>query len=291
MSQNRYYSKLSILVFFLTAVLFGRILIPESNDKYSEFLNKNDVGREYHELTNKGLVYNVKGPAEIKIFSKAAFPKKTPSEGKYFSYNISVNNLSAKSDNFKNIDRKTTSISHPMHVYTYSAKDIIVVPSGDYKIKINKDSILGPPILVRISRIGRKSKKNIKEEFNISGNFPTYTLSSIQSTFRPSYYSLNYSKPLFLNNIEGLFEFNLRGLHDGLTDDPKIIQATLLKNGKRNARYHILSIPHPSKTINENNKIPGKLNKIYVESNQDNYLFHIEDEESDLLIKMNRFIK
>ena len=178
-----------------------------------------------------------------------------------------------------------------MHVYTYSAKDVIVVPSGDYKIKINRNSILDPPILVRVSRSGRKSKKLIKEEFNVLDNFAQYTLKSIKTTFSPSYYILDDSKPLFLNNIEGLFEFNLRGLHKHLNDAPKIIQVTLLKNGKKNALYHILSIPHPSKKINENKKIPSKLNKIYIQAEQDNYLFHIQQSDPDLLVRINKVLR
>ena len=36
------------------------------------------------------------------------------------------------------IDKNTFSSKHPMHIYTYSAKDVIVIPNGDYNIKIYK---------------------------------------------------------------------------------------------------------------------------------------------------------
>ena len=39
----------------------------------------------------------------------------------------------------KKIDYKAFSSSHPMHVYTYSAKDILVLPSGTYNIRIRNN--------------------------------------------------------------------------------------------------------------------------------------------------------
>ena len=91
----------------------------------------------------------------------------------------------------------TFSETHPMHVYTYSAKDIIVVPSGDYTIKIHRKSFLDPPILIRLLRSGRKSKKIVKEEFNVFKNFAKYTLNNMNSTFSPSYSILDTSNPFF----------------------------------------------------------------------------------------------
>ena len=291
MSLNQYFKP--FLLFFLISGLFGKILIPESNDEYPEFLNKNDKSREYYEITNKGLEYIVKGPAEIKIFAKAAFPKRTINEAKAFSYNILINDLLTVSENSKNIDRNISSLSHPMHVYTYSAKDVLVVPSGDYVIKINKNSFFGnPPILVRLSRSGRKSKNNIKEEFEFPSPSSVYKLKTIKSDFQPSYRSLKVNQPLFLNDIDGLLEFNLRGLHENISSAPEIVKATLLKNGKENTKYHIWSSPHPSTTIVGDDRIPGKLNKIYIQLNQNNYLFNLQgDNSKELFIKLNRFVK
>ena len=66
MSLSPYYKLLTL--FFIISILFGKILRPESNLKHLEFLTKNNKHREYYEITSDGLEYNVKGPAEIKIF-------------------------------------------------------------------------------------------------------------------------------------------------------------------------------------------------------------------------------
>ena len=289
MSQNQYCN--NFLLFILFSISFGKVLIPEPYSNSSEILIKKNKFREYYEINNSGIEYVITGPAELKIFSKAAFPKKTTNKTKQFDFHIIINGITTESNNIKKIDYKTFSPSHPMHVYTYSAKDVIVLPSGYHNIKIKKKSIFDPPILVRVSRTGRKSKKSLKEEFKISNSFTQYTLKSIDNTLIHSYYLLDNSNPLFLNEIEGLLEFNLRGLHDIVSDIPKIIKMTLDKNEKHNTRYHILSIPHPSKTVSQDNRIPSRLNKIYIQSNNDDYLFHIEDSKFDLLVKINKIIK
>ena len=75
MSQNLYFNTF-LSSFFIISFLYSGILEPELDDVYPEILYKNNKGREYYEVTKNGLEYNVKGPAEVKIFSKAAFQKK-----------------------------------------------------------------------------------------------------------------------------------------------------------------------------------------------------------------------
>ena len=81
------------------------------------------------------------------------------------AYNISINELETSSNNLKKIDYKTFSSSHPMHVYTYSAKDVLVLPSGTYDIKIHRDSKSNTPILIRVSKSGRKSKNIVSDPY------------------------------------------------------------------------------------------------------------------------------
>ena len=79
MSQIQYCN--TLLFFILFSVLFGKLLTPDfHSSSYSEVLTKKNKEREYYELTNNGLEYTVKGPAELKIFSKSAYPKKTNNE-------------------------------------------------------------------------------------------------------------------------------------------------------------------------------------------------------------------
>ena len=290
MSLNLYYNK--FLLFILISISFGKIVIPTSDFPISELLQKNNKAREYYQIDRNGLEYSVKGPAEIKIFSKKAFPKKTVNDLKEISFNIKVNNLNTESSNLKKIDYRTQSSSHPMHVYTYSSKDVIVLPSGNYTIKIQKKSIFDDPILVRVSRTGRKSRDIPKEELNLPNELlQKYKLKSVDNVLSPEYYLLNDNVPLLIDNLSGWLEFNLRGIHLSTVESPKIIRMTLLKNGKYNARYHVFCIPHPSTIISAKNKIPSKLNKIYIQSDSSNYLFHANNIESELLIRARRIIQ
>ena len=264
-----------------------------------ESLSKQNKDREYYELSNDGLSYTVEGPAEVKIFSKAAYPKKTNNELKEFGFNISINDLDIELNNSKKIDKKTSSYNHPMHLYTYASKDILVLPSGTYNIKISKKSRFNcNPILVRVLRSGRKSKNSIKEAVLLlkdknysvyNPRFKEHLVHDSRSTVMPLYYALDSQNPLFLNKTDDFLEINIRGLHQNVYDEYKIINMVLEKNGQLDTKYHILSIPHPSKTIAESNYIPSRLNKIYIR-NQHCHEFKIQSKNEILLIKANRIL-
>ena len=101
---------------------------------------------------------------------------------------------------------------------------------------------------------------------------------------------LNYNNSLFLPKDNELLEFNLRSFHDSAYDSFKIINMVLEKNGKLDTRYHVFCIPHPSKTISTNDKIPGRLNKIYIQNNNNYYEFKLKTDEARLLIRPNRIL-
>ena len=163
MNLIRFRNSFIVLILFFT--VFGKTLTPEFYSKYPELIGRNDKLKEYYEIGDSGLEYTVKGPAEIKVFSKKAYPKRTNSDIKDIRIKVEINDLEIELNNSKRIDKKTKSSSHPMHVYTYASKDILVLPSGTYNIKIkNESKFKCNPTLVRVIRSGRKSKGIIKEE-------------------------------------------------------------------------------------------------------------------------------
>jgi len=298
MSQSQYYK--SFLLFIVFSVLFAKVLVPNSYSNSSELLSKKNKYREYYEISNSGLEYTIEGPAEVKIFSKAAYPKRTSNEFKDFSLNVSINELEIELNNSEKIDKKTFSSSHPMHVYTYSSKDVLVLPSGTYNIKINKKSRFScNPILIRVLRSGRKSKNFIKEEINlpIHEQYRDYNLireeyliDNNRSTVMPKYYIIDSIRSFFINKSNDLFEINIRGLHDSVYDEYKIIKMVLEKNGKLDTRYHMLSIPHPSKIITNSDYIPSRLNKIYIYNDDNFYELKVKESNESLMIRLNRLI-
>ena len=289
MSLNQFYN--ICYIFIIVSISFGKVLSPRLSFDSPELIERNGKYKKYYELNKDGVEYFIKGPAEIKIYSKAAFPKKTDKEPKQFSFSISINNIQTISNNLENLDYSSFSSLHPRHVYTYSGKDVLVVPGGEYIVKISKNSIFSPPILVRVIRSGRKSKNILKEELVFSNYLSSQqVINNIKNTLTPAYYLLDESKPLFLQNSSDLLEFNFRGLHYGVFDPSKIITMNLIKNGRYDAKYHILSIPHPSKTIDAIDRVPSKLNKIYIkQSDGSNYLFQLE--KSELLVRANRMLR
>ena len=298
MSLNQFYN--IFLLFNLFSILVGKILVPSSYTTYPETISKENRHREYYELNNDGLEYVVEGPVEIKFFSKAAYPKKTNNELKEFKFDIFVNGLKIAVDNYKKLDKKTFSSSHPMHIYTYSSKDVIVLPSGIHNIKIEKKTRFDfTPILIRAIKSRRKSKNIVKDEVNFAQDkrhreynpsFQEYLIDNLKSTAMPLYYGLDATNPLFLDsqNSTNLFEINLRGLHSTTDDMHKIITMALNKNGKLNARYHILSVPHPVKVIADMDYIPSRLNKIYIKADSSYYELNIKTKNETLLVRANK---
>ena len=91
MSPIQFRNSFIVLILFFT--VFGKILTPESYPKYPELIGRNDKLKEYYEVGGSGLEYTVKGPAEIKIFSKKAYPKRTSGDLKNIQLKVYVNDL------------------------------------------------------------------------------------------------------------------------------------------------------------------------------------------------------
>ena len=299
MNLNQFYNIFVLGVVF--SALIGKTLVPDWHSNPPEIISKKDKHREYYELNNNGLEYIVEGPSEVKIFSKAAYPKKTNNELKEFGFNIFVNDLKVEIDNYKKLDKKTFSSSHPMHLYTYSSKDIIVLPSGTHNIKIEKKTRFDfTPILIRAIRSGRKSKNHVKEEVILSeipsykeynSSYQQYYINNNRNTISHLYHFVDSENPLFLkfDSSGDFLEVNLRGLHNSIDDIQNIITMTLKKNDNVNGRYHILSIPHPAKFILDSDYIPSRLNKIYIKQPSDNYYeFNVGVNNEPLLVKINK---
>ena len=190
-----------------------------------------------------------------------------------------------------------------MHVYTYAAKDVIVLPSGTYNIKIKNSSALNcNPTLVRVLRSGRKSKNLVKEDvmlnsFDFSSNYEIYnpefdqfSLDNNRSTSMPMYYALDYKTPLFIDKSDDFLEVNIRGVHRSIYDSGKIINLDLEKNGRIDTKYHILSIPHPSKKIFNTDYMPSRLNKIYIRSRDEYCELKIKTKHEDVLVRLKRIL-
>ncbi len=137
------------IIFILFSLCFGKVLIP-LNDVDSEDLIIKGKERTYYRLEKNE--YLVSGPSTVTIYSRGAFPKKSSGDFelklstllKGFEQVDRVESVSKKKD--KNV----ISTLHPMHAYTQSAKTVVDVPKGEFRLQVTNRSHWNLPILSRV---------------------------------------------------------------------------------------------------------------------------------------------
>jgi len=129
--------------------LYGKVLHPQG-DLVGESLDIEGKVREYHFLDNDS--YNVSGPSVVTVYARLAVPKNEKGS-QTFSINTflsEVSTLESIHEFEKKVDASVSSIFHPQHRYTKSAKVDIELPKGEFVLTIKNGSIFGKPILTRI---------------------------------------------------------------------------------------------------------------------------------------------
>ena len=128
--------------------LYGKVLLPQEN-LMAEPLAVKGKFREYYKLDNNS--YNVSGPSVVTVYARLAVPKNEKGIH-FFSINTflsEVSTLESIHEFEKKVDASVSSIFHPQHRYTKSAKVEIEIPKGEFVVLINNGSI-GKPILTRV---------------------------------------------------------------------------------------------------------------------------------------------
>ena len=129
--------------------LYGKVLHPQG-DLVGESLDIEGKVREYHLLDNDS--YNVSGPSVVTVYARLAVPKNEKGS-QTFSISTFISEvpiLESKHEFEKKVDASVSSIFHPQHRYTKSAKVEIEIPKGEFVLLINNGSIVGKPILTRV---------------------------------------------------------------------------------------------------------------------------------------------
>ena len=129
--------------------LYGKVLLPQEN-LMAEPLAVKGKFREYYKLDNNS--YNVSGPSVVTVYARLAVPKNEKGS-QIFSINTFISEVSILESIHgfeKKVDTSVSSIFHPQHRYTKSAKVEIEIQKGEFVLLINNGSIIGKPILTRV---------------------------------------------------------------------------------------------------------------------------------------------
>ena len=111
--------------------------------------------REYYRLDNNS--YLVSGPSVVTVYARLAVPK---NEKGIHSFSIKsfLSDAPELIHKFhKKVDSSVSSLLHPMHRYTKSAKVEIEIPLGEeFILLVENESNIGEPILTRVIQKRRK---------------------------------------------------------------------------------------------------------------------------------------
>ncbi len=148
--------KYLIITYVFFSLCLGKVLIP-LNDADSENLKIKGKERTYFRLEKNE--YLVSGPSTVTIYSRGAFPKKNSGE-----YELKISTLLKGFEQvdrvetvFKKKDKNVASTLHPMHAYTQSAKTVIDIPKGKFRLQVTNRSHWNLPVLSRV--IQKRNRK------------------------------------------------------------------------------------------------------------------------------------
>ena len=145
--------KLIFITILMFPLLYGKVLHPQEN-LVAESLAVKGKFREYYRLDNNS--YLVSGPSVVIVYARLAVPK---NEKGIHSFSIKsfLSDAPELIHQFhKKVDSSVSSLLHPMHRYTKSAKVEIDIPTGESILLVANISNLGKPILTRVIQKRRK---------------------------------------------------------------------------------------------------------------------------------------
>ena len=145
--------KLIFSTLLIIPLLYGKVLLPQEN-LIAESLVVKGKFREYYRLDNNS--YLVSGPSVVTVYARLAVPKNDKGVHSFSIKSFLSDSPESTHQFHKKVDASVSSLLHPMHRYTKSAKVEIEIPMGEFMISIENASNIGNPILTRVIQKKRK---------------------------------------------------------------------------------------------------------------------------------------
>jgi len=197
MNKSVMYKLILSLVLVFNSAHAG-LMKPENAQQYRDILIVGGNRSSYYMLKDESLVYKVKGPQRIKIYSRAALTR-NGSKSNDFEFEIQLNgNQPLLVHHQQKVSKAVKSPEHPNHYYTISAKDFINIPAGVNEITLRPKK-KSNPVLVRVLEDAGGVRGKRQRIDALSEQSPVKLISSGKSI---SYYPLRKDHPLYVT-LEG----------------------------------------------------------------------------------------
>ena len=237
-----------VLVF--NAVYAG-VIKPENAQQHRDILVVSGNRSSYYLLKDESLVYKVKGPQRIKIYSRAALTH-NGSKSNDFEFEIQLNgNQPLQAHHQQQVSKAVKSPEHPNHFYTKSARDYVNIPAGVNEITLRPKK-KSNPVLIRIVEDAGGVKGKRKQVDALSEQSPVRLVSNGKAV---SYYPLLKDHPLFVT-MEGPanLEITTRLGYDPQMGEEEDYRLQILDNN------HVLGTYYFSTSRSEETRVEGQLN-------------------------------
>lgn len=284
------FTKTGLLLTLILASIHAGVIKPENAKKYRDILIVSGNRSSYYTLKDESLVYQVKGPQRIKIYSRAVLSRKS-SKSKSYGFEIQLNgNQPLQVEHQQKRSKGVKSPQHPNHYFSKSATDYISIPAGVNEVIIRPKKRSGP-VLIRVLEDTKKARGKKKRVDALSEEAPVKLVANNKTL---SYYGLRRNHPLFVTlegpvNLEVVSRLGFSP-EMGREEDYRL---QVLDNGKVVGTYYF-STDRSEQTIvkDQNGMVPGKWRSCDVKLGKGMHEIKLRllDENRQAYVKLSRVI-
>jgi len=279
-----------ILLTLILSSTFAGVIKPQDAKKQRDILIVSGNRSSYYTLDGQSLVYKVKGPQRIKIYSRAVLSSKK-GKSKSFGFEVQLNgNQPLQVNHQQKYSKGVKSPQHPNHYFSKSALDYISVPAGVNEVTIRPKK-RGERIVVRVLEDNNAPRGKKKRVDALSEEEPIKLISNDK---RLSYYSLTKDHALFVT-MEGPVNLEITsrlgfGPQMGREEDYRI---QVLDNGKVVGTYYFSTDRSEVTTVDgQNGVVPGAWRSCDVKLGKGMHEIKLRlmDKDRQVFIKLNQII-
>ena len=279
-----------ILLTLILSSTFAGVLKPQDAKSQRDILIVSGNRSSYYTLGGKSLVYKVKGPQRIKIYSRAVLSSKR-GKSKSFGFEVQLNgNQPLQVNHQQKYSKGVKSPQHPNHYFSKPAIDYISIPAGVNEVTIRPKK-RGERIVVRVLEDNKAPKGKKKRVDALSEEEP---IKLISNNKRLSYYSMTKDHPLFVT-MEGPVNLEITsrlgfGPQMGREEDYRI---QVLDNGRVVGTYYFSTDRSEVTTVDgQNGVVPGSWRSCDVKLGKGMHEIKLRlmDKDRQVFIKLNQII-
>ena len=287
-------NKMAYMKILLSLLIFGSVsagvIKPQDAKKQRDILIVSGNRSSYYTLEGQPLVYKVKGPQRIKIYSRAVLSSKKD-KSKSFGFEIQLNgNQPLQVNHQQKYSKGVKSPQHPNHYFSKSAIDYISVPAGVNEVSIRPKK-RGERIVIRVLEDHNAPKGKKKRVDALSEESPIKLISNGKHL---SYYAMSKDHPLFVT-MEGPVNLEITSRlgfspQMGREEEYRI---QVLDNGKIVGTYYFSTDRSEVTTVDgQNGVVPGSWRSCDVKLGKGMHEIKLRlmDENRQVYIKLNQII-